>query len=122
MNKYREFEIDLTTCNDCEFVVEVVKNNKNVLVELYSYEFDGDDHMTSVIYVDVNETEKFYENNSIFENMSYEDYELDEDCEQSLIETCKPTIDDIKNYGELLKKIDLLHERYSVETNRLIKD
>ena len=112
-NKYREIEIDLTTVNDIDFVLDVVKNNP-VLTEMFANEYDGSEHFSSVIYVNTENIEEFYANNEIFEHIGYDEYELDEDCVQTLNETKKATIDDMYELKKIFEKFDAMYERYSI--------
>lgn len=112
-NKYREIEIDLIIENDVNFILDVIKN-KNVLVELYSSEYDGEDHLTSVLYVNEDDAEEFYAKNEVFENISHEDYELDEDSIKSLKDTRNATIDDLHELKTIYAGFEKLIKRYDI--------
>ena len=77
-NMMKEFDINLTTAQDCEFVLDVVKNTKTTC-ELYSKYYNGGDHISCVLYVDGDDYEELLSKFPVFEHISYEEYELDEE-------------------------------------------
>ena len=113
MNMIKEFEIDLTTSQDCEFVLDVVKNTKT-MCELYSNNYDGGDHISCVLYVDNDGPEELLRKFPVFENISYDEYELDEESNDSLVSVKKSVIDDIYELKDIYTKFDRLFERYKI--------
>ena len=113
MNKVKEFEIDLMTAQDCEFVLDVVKNTKT-MCELYSSENDSCDVISCVLYVDIDGYEELLTKFPVFENISYDEYELDEESYDSLISVKKATIDDIYELKDIYAKFHKLAERYKI--------
>ena len=109
----KEFEIDLTTAQDCEFVLDVVKNTKT-MCELYSNNYDGEDHISCVLYVDNDGHEELLSKFPVFENISYNEYKLDEDANDSLVSIKKSVIDDIYELKDIYAKFDKLFERYKI--------
>lgn len=113
MKNVKEFEIDLTTSNDCNLVLDVLKNT-TIIGELYSYYYDGEEHMTCTMYADDEQTKDLLEKFPVFENIFADEYELDDDCVQTLNETKKATIDDIYELKSVYEKLEALHERYTL--------
>ena len=109
----KEFEIDLTTAQDCEFVLDVVKNTKT-MCELYSNSYDGADRISCVMYVDNDGYEELLDKFPVFENISYNEHELDEDDNDSLVSVKKAVIDDIYELKDIYAKFDRLFERYKI--------
>ena len=116
MKIVKEFEIDLTSSNDCEFVLDILKNTK-AIGEIYSCYYDSADHMTSVIYVNDEQYDELLAKFPIFENINFDEYELDDDCNTNLIEAKKQTIDDIYELKGAYEKIESLHNRHTLIKN-----
>lgn len=114
INAVKEFDIDLTTAQDCEFVLDVIKNTK-ATCELYSNNYDGGDHISCVLYVDIDGYEELISKFPVFENISYDEYELDEESNDSLVSVKKAVIDDIYELKDIYTRLEKLVERYSVE-------
>ena len=110
--EFKKFEIDFTTSFDCEFSLDIVKNDNNLLFELYNDTYDGLDHMIIIIYVPKNYINTFYKKHSIFENITSKDYYIDDETCCSLDQIRNATIEDINEYCKLLKGLEKLHERY----------
>lgn len=110
----KEFDIDLTTVQDCEFVLDVIKNTKT-MCELYSNNYDGGDHISCVLYVDNDGYEELLSKFPVFENISYDERELDEESNDSLVSVKKSVIDDIHELKDIYTRLEKLIDRYSVE-------
>ena len=113
MNKYREIEIDLTGTNDVEFVLDMVKNTP-VLTEIYATEYDGDEHFSSVIYINVEDVEEVYGKYHVLENIMFDEYEYDDESIKTLRDTKKATIDDLYELDKLFESFEKMYERYTV--------
>lgn len=110
----KEIEIDLTTSNDCELVLDVLKNTK-IISELYSSYYDGADHITCVLYADADNYEELISKFPVFENIGYVEYELDYECDEDLFNIKKSIIDDVYELKDIYTRYEKLVERYSIE-------
>ena len=113
-NMVKEFDINLTTSQDCEFVLDVVKNTKT-MCELYSNYYDGGDHISCVLYVDSDGYEELLSKFPVFEHISYEEYELDEESKDSLVNSKKSVTDVIDELKDIYARLEKIVEKYNVE-------
>ena len=117
MNNFKvvkEFGIELTTVQDCEFVLDVIKNI-NILCELYSNNYDGNDHISCVIYVDADEYKELISKFPIFENIDFDEYELDEETNDYLVSTKTSVIDDINELKNIYARLEQLVKKCSID-------
>lgn len=113
-NTMKEFDINLTTSQDCEFVLDVVNNTKT-MCELYSNYYDGGDHISCVLYVDSDGYEELLSKFPVFEHISYEEYELDEESKDSLVNSKKSVTDVIDELKDIYARLEKIVEKYNVE-------
>lgn len=113
MDTVKEFDIELTTVQDCEFVLDVIKNTNN-LCELYSINYDGNDHISCVIYVDADRYKDLISKFPIFENIDYDEYELDEASNDSLASAQTAVINDINELKDIYARLEQLVKKCSI--------
>ena len=113
-NMVKEFNINLTTAQDCEFVLDVVNNTKTTC-ELYSNYYDGGDHISCVLYVDGDDYEELLSKFPVFEHISYEEYELDEESKDSLVNSKKSVTDVIDELKDIYVRLEKIVDKYNVE-------
>ena len=113
-NMIKEFDINLTTAQDCEFVLDVVNNTKTTC-ELYSNYYDGGDHISCVLYVDSDVYEELISKFPVFEHISYEDYELDEESNDLLVRSNKSVTDIIHELKDIYTRLEKIVDKYNVE-------
>ena len=113
-NTMKEFDINLTTSQDCEFVLDVVNNTKT-MCELYSNYYDGGDHISCVLYVDIDGYEELLSKFPVFEHISYEEYELDEESKDSLVNSKKSVTDVIDELKDIYARLEKIVDKYKVE-------
>lgn len=109
-----KFDIDLTTANDCEFVLDVLKST-DAYGELYAINYDGNDHLTCAIYIDVENFDELLKMFPVFENITCDECEFDETDELDIINIKKTVIDDIHEIKTAYAELEKLIERYSIE-------
>lgn len=114
MDTVKEFDIELTTVQDCEFVLDVIKNI-NILCELYSNNYDGNDHISCVIYVDADRYKDLINKFPIFENIDYDEYELDEESNDSLASAQTAVINDINELKDIYARLEHLVKKCSID-------
>ena len=117
MNNFKvvkEFGIELTTVQDCEFVLDVIKNI-NILCELYSNNYDGNDHISCVIYVDADEYKELISKFPIFENIDFDEYELDEETNDYLVSAQTAVIDDINELKDIYARLEQFVKKCSID-------
>ena len=118
MNNFKvvkEFGVKLTTVQDCEFVLDVIKNT-NILCELYSYNYNDNDHISCVIYVDADRYKELINKFPIiFENINYDEYELDEETNDYLVSTKTSVIDDINELKDIYARIEKFVKKCSID-------
>lgn len=113
-NMVKEFDINLTTAQDCEFVLDVVKNTKTTC-ELYSKYYDKGDHISCVLYVNSDGYEELLNKFPVFEHISYEDYELDEESNDLLVRSNKSVTDVIHELKDIYVRLEKIVDKYNVE-------
>lgn len=117
MCKIKEFDIELTSVNDCEFILGVLKNT-TIVGELYSVTYDDTDHMKSVLYVNDEQYKTLLTMFPVFEHMDCDEYELEEESYATLIDIKKSIIDDIHSIKTIYSKLEKLHKRYAVNDKK----
>ena len=113
--KIKQFDIDLTSVQDCNFVLDILKNTR-ALADLFSINYDSGDHMTCSIIVDADGEEELISKYPVFENISYYEYDLDEEYtanEKNIIMVKKSIIDDIHELKDVYARLDKLIDKYS---------
>ena len=106
-----EFDIELMTVKDCEFVLDVIKST-NILCELYS---NGNDHISCVIYVGADRYKDLISKFPIFESIDFDEYELDEESNDSLVSTKTSVIDDINELKDIYSRLEKFVKKYSID-------
>lgn len=109
-----EFDIELTTVQDCEFVLDVIKNT-NILCELYLYNYNGNNHISCVIYVDADRYKELISKYPIFENIDFDEYELDEESNDSLVSIKTSVIDDINELKDIYARLEQFVTKCSID-------
>ncbi len=109
----KEFVIDLNGVQDCEFVIDVLKTTTTTC-ELYSNEQDSSDVISCVLYINSDEYDEILDAFPVFFNMSYDEYELDNESHDSLVDVKKANIDDIYELKDIYTKFYRLFERYKI--------
>lgn len=109
-----EFDIELTTVQDCEFVLDVIKNT-NILCELYLYNYNGNNHILCVIYVDADRYKELISKYPIFENIDFDEYELDEESNDSLVSIKTSVIDDINELKDIYARLEQFVTKCSID-------
>ena len=112
-NTMKEFDINLTTSQDCEFVLDAVKNTKT-MCELYLNYYVGEDHISCVLYVDSDGYEELLSKFPVCEHISYEEYELDGESKDSLVSSKKSVTDVIDELKDIYARIEKIVEKYNV--------
>lgn len=115
-NMVKEFDIKLTTAQDCEFVLDVVNNTKTIC-ELYSNYYDGGDHISCLLYVDSDGYEELLNKFPVFEHISYEEYELDKESKDSLVNSKKSVTDVIDELKDIYVRLEKIVDKYNVESH-----
>lgn len=105
-----EFDIELMTVKDCEFVLDVIKST-NILCELY---LNGNDHISCVIYVGADRYKDFISKFPIFESIDFDEYELDEESNDSLVSTKTSVIDDINELKDIYSRLEKFVKKCSI--------
>lgn len=108
-----EFDIELMTVKDCEFVLDVIKST-NILCELYSHNYDGNDHISCVIYVGADRYKDLISKFPIFESIDFDEYELDEESNDSLVSTKTSVIDDINELKDIYSRLEKFVKKCSI--------
>ena len=114
INMVKEFDINLTTAQDCEFVLDVVNNTK-ATCELYSNYYDGGDHISCLLYVDSDGYEELLNKFPVFEHISYEDYKLDEESNDLFVRSKKSVTDVIYELKDIYARLEKIVDEYNVE-------
>ena len=109
----KEFGIELTTVQDCEFVLDVIKNT-NILCELYSNNYD-EGHISCVIYVDADRYKELISKFPIFENIDNDEYELDEETNDYLVSIKTSVIDDINELKDIYGRLEQFVKKCSID-------
>ena len=106
-----EFDIELMTVKDCEFVLDVIKST-NILCELYS---NGNDHISCVIYVGADRYKDLISKFPIFESIDFDEYELDEESNDSLVSIKTSVIDDINELKDIYARLERFIKKCSID-------
>lgn len=119
MKNVKEFEIDLTTSNDCQFLIDVL-NETSVIGEIYSKYYDNADRLTCVIYTENSDQyEELLSKFPVFENIYFDEYDeddcciLDEDVDVKAIK--EELIADITELKNLYDKYDMFINKYAID-------
>ena len=113
-NMVKEFDINLTTVQDCEFVLDVVNNTKTTC-ELYAKYYDGGDHISCLLYVDSDGYEELLNKFPVFEHISYEVHELDEESNDLFVRSKKSVTDVIYELKDIYTRLEKIVDEYNVE-------
>ena len=94
--------------------IVVVFVDLNNLCELYSNNYDGNDHISCVMYVDADRYKELISKFPIFENIDFDEYELDEETNDYLVSTKTSVIDDINELKDIYARLEQFVKKCSI--------